>query len=145
MTLYAPHAQESIVLDSIVRAVADIRAGKAVVVIDDEDRENEGDLVFAAELATPELVAFAVRWTSGYLCVALTEPVADRLGLPPMVRDNQDSRGTAYAVTVDAREQVSTGISAGDRARTISLLADPRATPTDFSRPGHVVPVRARD
>ena len=121
------------------------RPGKAVVVIDDEDRENEGDLIFAAELATPELVAFMVRYTSGYICVPITEADADRLDLPPMFRVNQDRRGTAYTVTVDAREGVSTGISASDRAHTIRLLADPTSTAADFSRPGHVVPLRAKD
>ncbi|HEY2297335.1 MAG TPA: bifunctional 3,4-dihydroxy-2-butanone-4-phosphate synthase/GTP cyclohydrolase II [Jatrophihabitans sp.] len=131
-------------LDVVERAVADIAAGKAVVVIDDEDRENEGDLIFAAELATPDLVAFMVRYTSGYLCVSVTEEEADRLDLPPMYRTNQDRRGTAYAVTVDARDGVTTGISAGDRSHTIRLLADPGAGPTDFTRPGHVVPLRAK-
>jgi 3,4-dihydroxy 2-butanone 4-phosphate synthase/GTP cyclohydrolase II len=132
-------------LDSVERAIAEIKAGKAVVVIDDEDRENEGDLIFAAELATPELVAFMVRYTSGYICVALPEAEADRLDLQPMTRVNQDRRGTAYSVTVDAREGVSTGISASDRARTIRLLADASANAADFSRPGHVVPLRAKD
>ena len=132
-------------LDSIERAVADIAAGKAVVVVDDEDRENEGDLIFAAELATPELVAFMVRYTSGYVCVPLEEADCDRLDLPPMFHTNQDKRGTAYTVTVDAREGVSTGISASDRARTIRLLASPDTSPVDFSRPGHVVPLRARE
>ncbi|HEY7009134.1 MAG TPA: 3,4-dihydroxy-2-butanone-4-phosphate synthase, partial [Jatrophihabitantaceae bacterium] len=132
-------------LDSVERAITDIKAGKAVVVIDDADRENEGDLIFAAELATPDLVAFMVRYTSGYICVPVTEAEADRLELPPMYHVNQDRRGTAYAVTVDAREGVSTGISATDRARTIRLLADPDASPADFSRPGHIVPLRAKD
>src|SRR6201996_8771553 len=109
-------------LDSVERAIADIAAGKAVVVVDDEDRENEGDLIFAAEKATPELVAFMVRYTSGYICVPLPEDEADRLELPPMYHTNQDQRGTAYAVTVDARSGVSTGISAADRAHTIRLL-----------------------
>ena len=131
-------------LDSIERAITDIKAGRPVVVIDDEDRENEGDLILAAELATPELVAFMVRYTSGYICAPLTEEEADRLDLPPMFRTNQDRRGTAYTVTVDARDGVTTGISASDRARTIRLLADPAAGPSDFTRPGHVVPLRAK-
>jgi 3,4-dihydroxy 2-butanone 4-phosphate synthase/GTP cyclohydrolase II len=131
--------------DSIERALVDLKAGKAVVVVDDEDRENEGDLVFAAEMATPELVSFMVRYTSGYICVPLPEATCDRLDLPPMYPVNQDKRQTAYTVTVDAREGVSTGISATDRARTIRLLADPSSTATDFSRPGHVVPLRARE
>ncbi|WP_347343591.1 bifunctional 3,4-dihydroxy-2-butanone-4-phosphate synthase/GTP cyclohydrolase II [Jatrophihabitans telluris] len=132
-------------MDSVERAIKDIAAGKPVVVVDDEDRENEGDLIFAAELATPELVAFMVRYTSGYICVPITETEADRLDLPPMFRVNQDRRGTAYAVTVDAREGVSTGISAQDRAHTIRLLADPETTSADLARPGHIVPLRARD
>jgi len=132
-------------LDSIDRAIEAIKAGKAVVVVDDEDRENEGDLIFAAELATPELVAFMVRYTSGYICVAITEAEADRLDLPPMFHSNQDKRGTAYTVTVDAAERVTTGISASDRATTIRLLADRDATAVDFRRPGHVVPLRAKD
>ncbi|GLZ36914.1 bifunctional 3,4-dihydroxy-2-butanone-4-phosphate synthase/GTP cyclohydrolase II [Actinokineospora sp. NBRC 105648] len=131
--------------EAIERAIADIAAGKAVVVVDDEDRENEGDLIFAAEKTTPELLAFMVRYTSGYICVPLTEPDCDRLDLPPMFHTNQDARGTAYTVTVDAREGVSTGISAADRAHTIRLLADPEATAKDFNRPGHVVPLRAKE
>ncbi len=131
-------------LDSIDRAVADIAAGRAVVVVDDEDRENEGDLIFAAEMATPELVSFMVRYTSGYICVPLTETDCDRLELPPMHAVNQDKRGTAYAVAVDAREGVSTGLSATDRARTMRLLAAADSTPGDFTRPGHIVPLRAK-
>ncbi len=129
---------------SIEEAVAQVAAGRPVVVVDDADRENEGDLIFAAELATPEMLALMVRYTSGFICVPLTEADADRLELPPMYRVNQDKRGTAYTVTVDAREGVSTGISAADRARTIRLLADPATTPGELSRPGHVVPLRAR-
>ncbi len=132
-------------LDSIEDAIAAIKRGRPVVVIDDEDRENEGDLIFASELATPELVAFMVRYTSGYICVAVTESDADRLDLPPMFRVNQDRRGTAYTVTVDAREGISTGISATDRAHTIRLLAGEQTTSADLSRPGHIVPLRARD
>ncbi|MEV0330254.1 bifunctional 3,4-dihydroxy-2-butanone-4-phosphate synthase/GTP cyclohydrolase II [Micromonospora echinospora] len=130
---------------TIEQAVADIAAGRPVVVVDDADRENEGDLIFAAEKATPELVAFMVRHTSGYICVPLTESECDRLDLPPMHHTNQDRRGTAYTVTVDAREGVSTGISAADRAHTIRLLADAATSPADLARPGHVVPLRARE
>jgi 3,4-dihydroxy 2-butanone 4-phosphate synthase / GTP cyclohydrolase II len=139
----APVAPEAVC--SVARAVADIAAGRPVIVVDDADRENEGDLIFAAELATPELVAFMVRHTSGYICVPLPATECDRLELPPMYATNQDKRGTAYTVTVDAREGVSTGISAADRARTIRLLAGADTTPTDFTRPGHVVPLRAKD
>ncbi|WP_037359124.1 bifunctional 3,4-dihydroxy-2-butanone-4-phosphate synthase/GTP cyclohydrolase II [Amycolatopsis orientalis] len=132
-------------VDAIEAAIADIAAGRAVVVVDDEDRENEGDLIFAAEKATPELLAFMVRYTSGYVCVALTENEADRLDLPPMYHTNQDQRGTAYSVTVDAAEGITTGISAADRAHTTRLLANPEATAKDFRRPGHVVPLRAKE
>lgn len=130
--------------ESVERAIAEIRAGRPVIVVDDEDRENEGDLIFAAEHATAEMVAFMVRYTSGYICVAITESEADRLDLPPMYHTNQDKKGTAYAVAVDARHGVSTGISAADRARTISLLAAADTEPGDLSRPGHVVPLRAK-
>jgi 3,4-dihydroxy 2-butanone 4-phosphate synthase/GTP cyclohydrolase II len=129
----------------IERAIADVAAGRPVIVVDDEERENEGDLIFAAAQATPELLAFMVRYTSGYICVALTGDDCDRLELPPMYHTNQDKRGTAYTVTVDAREGVSTGISATDRAHTIRLLADPDAKSVDFVRPGHVVPLRAKE
>lgn len=131
-------------LNSVEQAIADIAAGKAVVVIDDEDRENEGDIIFAAEKATPELVAFMVRYSSGYICAPLTSADCERLNLPPMVADNEDARGTAYTVTVDAATG-STGISAADRANTISKLASSDSVPHDFTRPGHVVPLRARD
>jgi 3,4-dihydroxy 2-butanone 4-phosphate synthase / GTP cyclohydrolase II len=130
---------------AVERAIADIATGRPVVVVDDADRENEGDLIFAAEKATPELVAFMVRYTSGYICAPLQGEDCDRLDLPPMYHTNQDRRGTAYTVTVDAREGVSTGISAADRARTLRLLADPRSTAADFTRPGHVVPLRAKE
>ncbi len=138
-------AADKVALDSVERAIEDIAAGKAVVVVDDEDRENEGDLIFAAEKATPELVAFMVRYTSGYLCVPLDGDTCDRLGLPPMYSMNQDKHGTAYTVTVDAREGIGTGISASDRATTMRLLAATDATAGDFTRPGHVVPLRAKD
>ncbi|QTH58749.1 bifunctional 3,4-dihydroxy-2-butanone-4-phosphate synthase/GTP cyclohydrolase II [Corynebacterium hindlerae] len=131
-------------LDSVEDAILDIAAGKAVVVVDDEDRENEGDLIFAAEKATPELVAFMVRYSSGYVCASLTEADADRLQLPPMISHNEDARGTAYTVTVDANTG-TTGISATARAETLKRLADPEFGPGDFTRPGHVVPLRARE
>src|SRR5437763_7723053 len=131
--------------DPIERAIADVAAGKPVVVVDDADRENEGDLIFAAEMATPELVAFMVRYTSGYICVPLTVEDCDRLELPPMYHTNQDKRGTAYTVSVDAREGVTTGISAHDRAHTMRLLAAGTSTAADFTRPGHVVPLRAKE
>ena len=130
-------------LNTVEEAIAAIHAGKAVVVVDSEDRENEGDLIFAAEDATPELVAFMVRHTSGYICVSMPDERATALELPPMVANNQDLHGTAYAVTVDAATG-TTGISARSRATTIALLADGSATASSFTRPGHVVPLRAK-
>ncbi|WP_048876678.1 bifunctional 3,4-dihydroxy-2-butanone-4-phosphate synthase/GTP cyclohydrolase II [Saccharomonospora saliphila] len=132
-------------IDLIEAAIDDIAHGRPVIVVDDEDRENEGDLIFAAEKATPELVAFMVRYTSGYICTSLTAEDCARLDLPPMYHTNQDMRGTAYTVTVDAAEGIGTGISAADRSHTIRLLADPKSQPADFRRPGHVVPLRAKD
>ena len=124
-------------------ALAALNAGEPVVVTDDHKRENEGDLIFAAEFATPELVAFTVRHTSGFVCVALPGEACDRLGLTPMTHDNRDRFQTAYQVTVDLRG-TGTGISATSRAATIAALGSDDMGPEDFSRPGHVVPLRAR-
>ena len=135
--------QTPIPLDTVEEAVRQVRDGGAVVVVDDEDRENEGDLIFAAVHAKPELVGFTVRWSSGVLCVPLTGARADELGLPPMTAVNQDAKGTAYTVTCDAREVVSTGISAEDRALTARVLASASSTAADLTRPGHVLPLRA--
>jgi 3,4-dihydroxy 2-butanone 4-phosphate synthase/GTP cyclohydrolase II len=122
-----------------------LRAGKPVIVSDAADRENEGDAIMSAALATPEWIAWMVRHTSGYLCAPLPGDLADRLALPPMVVNNEDTRRTAYTITVDAASGVTTGISAHDRARTLNLLADPDSTPASFIRPGHILPVRAVD
>jgi 3,4-dihydroxy 2-butanone 4-phosphate synthase/GTP cyclohydrolase II len=132
-------------LDRVEDAIAAIAAGRPVIVADDADRENEGDIVFAAEDATTELMAFTIRYTGGYVCVAMPSETADRLDLPPAHHTNQDYKGTAFAVSVDARKGVTTGISAGDRAQTIRVLADPETLATDLNRPGHVVPLRAKD
>lgn len=134
---------DGIRLDSIDLAIAAIRAGNAIVVIDDEDRENEGDLIFAASAATAELVGFMIRHTSGYICVPMTGTDLDRLDLPPMTAINEDRKGTAYAVSVDARDVAATGISSADRARTIKVLADSSTDAHDLTRPGHVMPLRA--
>jgi 3,4-dihydroxy 2-butanone 4-phosphate synthase/GTP cyclohydrolase II len=131
-------------LDSVERAIADIAAGKAVVVVDDEDRENEGDIVFAAQMASPELVAFTMTHCRGLLCVPLEEEVLDHLQLGQMAPHNTERMQTAFTVSVDAREGVTTGISAADRAHTIQLLADPDTSPYDLVRPGHVFPLRAK-
>lgn len=131
-------------LDSVAAALAQVAAGGAVVVVDDADRENEGDIIFAASAATPELLAFTVRYSSGVICVPMPDGHADRLGLPLMSAHNQDPHRTAFTVTVDAREGVTTGISAADRAHTINMLASPAASANDFTRPGHVFPLRSR-
>lgn len=133
----------SVRLDSIADALADIRDGKMVVVVDDEDRENEGDLIFAASKTTTELVGFMVRHSSGVICVPMEGPVLDRLGLPPMTHINEDRKGTAYSVSVDARDGIETGISAADRSRTIKVLCDSATEPWEITRPGHVFPLRA--
>lgn len=130
-------------LNSIDDAILAIRQGKPIVVVDDEDRENEGDLIFAASAATTENVAFMIRHTSGYICVGMKGESLDRLGLPPMTAVNEDRKGTAYAVSVDARDVESTGISAVDRSRTIRVLADSSTDASDLTRPGHVMPLRA--
>jgi 3,4-dihydroxy 2-butanone 4-phosphate synthase/GTP cyclohydrolase II len=136
-------ADQPIVLDSIEHAVAEIAAGRIVIVVDDEDRENEGDLVMAASRATPETMAFIIKHTSGVVCVPMTGTDLDRLNLPPMTHINEDRKGTAYSVSVDARDGVSTGISAADRARTSRVLADTATEPYEITRPGHVFPLRA--
>ncbi len=132
-------------LASVEELLADLRAGRPVIVVDDEDRENEGDLILAAESVTPELLAFTIRNTGGVVCLALTNEVADRLELPPMVTHNTASRSTAFTVSIEAREGVSTGISARDRATTILTAIRDGATAADLARPGHVFPLRARD
>lgn len=132
-----------ITLDAIERAVADIAAGRMVIVVDDEDRENEGDLVMAASRATPETMAFIIKHTSGVVCVPMTGEDLDRLKLPPMTFVNEDRKGTAYSISVDARDGVSTGISAADRSRTARVLADTATEPHEITRPGHIFPLRA--
>ncbi|MDP9861820.1 MULTISPECIES: bifunctional 3,4-dihydroxy-2-butanone-4-phosphate synthase/GTP cyclohydrolase II [Streptosporangium] len=132
-------------LDPIERAIADIRDGRPVVVVDDENRENEGDLIFASAKATPELLAFTIRHTSGVICVSMRGEDLDRLGLPLMVHDNKERLRTAYTISVDARDGVSTGISASDRAKTIRTLCDSATEPFELVRPGHVFPLRYRE
>ena len=132
-------------LDPVDRAIADIAAGRAVVVVDDEDRENEGDLIFAASRATPELMAFTIRYSSGVICVPMTGEVLDRLGIPLMTPHNRDRHRTAYTVSVDARDGVSTGISAADRSHTVRTLIDSATEPWEVTQPGHVFPLRYTD
>ncbi|MGH3273670.1 MAG: bifunctional 3,4-dihydroxy-2-butanone-4-phosphate synthase/GTP cyclohydrolase II [Streptosporangiaceae bacterium] len=144
MTSPGPRRQaaEAVGLDDVDRAVQDIRAGRAVVVVDDAARENEGDIIFAASKATPELLAFTIRHARGLICVPMLGKDLDRLQLPPMTTDNQDHMGTAFTVSVDARHGISTGISAADRARTIRTLADSATDPGEIVRPGHLFPLR---
>jgi 3,4-dihydroxy 2-butanone 4-phosphate synthase / GTP cyclohydrolase II len=130
--------------DSVESVVADIAAGRMVIVTDDEKRENEGDLIIAASKATSEAVGIMIRHGSGIVCVPTTGEVLTRLGLGPMVASNGDPFRTAFAVSVDAAAGVTTGISAADRLRTISLLGNPNSKPEDLVSPGHVFPLRAR-
>jgi 3,4-dihydroxy 2-butanone 4-phosphate synthase/GTP cyclohydrolase II len=129
-------------MDTVERAVADIAAGKAVVVVDDEDRENEGDLIFAASKSTAELMAFTIRYSSGVICVPVTAPTLDRLGIPLMTPHNRERMRTAYTVSVDARDGVSTGISAADRSHTVRTLIDSATEAFEIVQPGHVFPLR---
>lgn len=132
-------------LSPIPDILDELRRGRPVIVADDDDRENEGDAILAAEHATPEWIGWMVRHTSGFLCAPMPAAFADRLALPPMVASNQDARRTAYTVSVDAAAGVTTGISASDRATTLRVLADPTSTAASLIRPGHVLPLRAVD
>jgi 3,4-dihydroxy 2-butanone 4-phosphate synthase / GTP cyclohydrolase II len=125
-------------------ALNEIRAGRMVVVVDDEDRENEGDLTLAADFVTPEAINFMARYGRGLICLALTEERADQLRLFPMTQQNSSRFGTAFTETIEAREGVTTGISAADRSHTIRTVIDAKTTPSDLARPGHVFPLRAR-
>lgn len=130
-------------LDTVDDAVRAIRAGGLAVVVDDEDRENEGDLIGAAALADPERLGFMVRYSSGVVCAPMTAERADALDLPPMTNVNEDPKATAYTVTCDAVHGITSGISAGDRAKTLNVLAGSSSTASDLTRPGHILPLRA--
>ncbi|MDQ1561745.1 MAG: 3,4-dihydroxy 2-butanone 4-phosphate synthase / cyclohydrolase, partial [Actinomycetota bacterium] len=132
-------------LADIPTALAALAEGRPIIVADNESRENEGDLIIAAQFATQEWLAFLIRHTSGFICAPMTNEIADRLELPYMVLDNQDPLGTAYTVTVDAADRFSTGISAADRAHTLRVLATIESTPASLNRPGHILPLRAVD
>jgi 3,4-dihydroxy 2-butanone 4-phosphate synthase/GTP cyclohydrolase II len=127
----------------VEEALADLRAGRVVVVLDDEDRENEGDLACAAEFVTPEIVNFMATHGRGLICLPMTSERLDALQIPPMVQDNTARRGTAFCVSIEARSEVTTGISAADRARTIRVAVDPKTRAEDLARPGHIFPLRA--
>jgi 3,4-dihydroxy 2-butanone 4-phosphate synthase/GTP cyclohydrolase II len=130
---------------TIEEAIDEIKNGKLLIVVDDEDRENEGDLVCAAELVTPEHINFMSKYGRGLICLPITEKRADELELEPMVQVNTDSHETAFTVSVDAKKNVTTGISAFDRALTIKTVINPNTKPNDLSRPGHIFPLRAKD
>src|SRR5437016_7761721 len=131
-------------VNSVEEILAELRAGRMVVIVDDEDRENEGDLIMAAEYATPEAVAFMIRHTSGIICVPMEEQQLARLDLPQMVPVNSDQQRTAFTVSVDLRVGTTTGVSSADRAATIRGLADEASAASDFARPGHIFPLRSR-
>ncbi len=129
----------------VEQAIADIQAGKMVILVDDEDRENEGDLVLASSLVTPEAINFMATHARGLICLTMTGPAIDRLGLPMMATHNQSPYSTAFTVSIEAREGVTTGISAADRARTVQVAVDPESGPREIVTPGHVFPLRARE
>jgi len=129
---------------SVEDLIADIRLGRLVIIVDDEDRENEGDLVSAASKITPEAINFMATHGRGLICAPITQEAAERLGLPLMVRRNTESHGTNFTVAVDAADGVTTGISAADRARTVQILSNPLAEPRDLVRPGHILPLQAK-
>ena len=131
-------------LASIDDAVKDIRDGKMIIIVDDEDRENEGDLVCAAEMITPEMINFMAVHGRGLVCMPMTEERCDELHLPQQTSDNTSSMGTAFTISIEAREGVTTGISAADRARTILTAVHPNTRPSDLARPGHIFPLRAK-
>ncbi|HJU94377.1 MAG TPA: 3,4-dihydroxy-2-butanone-4-phosphate synthase [Pyrinomonadaceae bacterium] len=130
---------------TIDEAVAEIRDGRMIIIVDDEDRENEGDLVCAAEKITPEIINFMARHARGLICLPLTEDRCDELHLTTQVADNTSYLGTAFTVSIDARRGISTGISAADRATTILVAVDPNSRPQDLARPGHIFPLRAKN
>lgn len=131
-------------LSQIEEAAQDIRSGKMIIIVDDEDRENEGDLVCAAEKVTPEIVNFMITHARGLICLPLTEERCDELGLPPQTSENTSSMGTAFTISIEARTGVTTGISAADRAHTILTAVNPNSKPADLARPGHIFPLRAK-
>ncbi len=132
-------------LTNIPAALEALRAGRPIIVADNESRENEGDVILAAQTATQEWLAWTIRNTSGFICAPMTNEIADRLELPLMVVENQDPLGTAYTISVDAADRLSTGVSAADRAHTLRVLADVESTPLSLNRPGHIIPLRAAD
>lgn len=140
-----PKSEIEMPLATIEEAAEDIKNGKMIIIVDDEDRENEGDLVCAAEKVTPEIINFMVTHARGLICLPLTEERCDALQLPMQTQENTSGFGTAFTVSIEAREGVTTGISAADRAKTILTAVDPNSKPSDLARPGHIFPLRARN
>ncbi|HZT10196.1 MAG TPA: 3,4-dihydroxy-2-butanone-4-phosphate synthase, partial [Actinomycetota bacterium] len=143
--MFGVKVEEKSAFATVEEAIEDIRQGKFVVVVDAADRENEGDLTIAAQFATPEAVNFMTKEARGLICLCLSEDRCDELGLRQMTERNETPYGTAFTVSVEAREGVTTGISAPDRSRTIQVAVDPDAKPEDLVQPGHIFPLRARD
>lgn len=132
-------------LSSIEEAAEDVRNGKLIIIVDDEDRENEGDLVCAAEKVTPEVINFMAKNGRGLICMPLTEKRCDFLQLPPQSQENTSRMGTAFTISIEAKEGITTGISAADRAKTVLTAVDPKTQPNDLARPGHIFPLRAKN
>ena len=132
-------------ISSIEEVLQDVREGKMIIIVDDEDRENEGDVMIASEKVTPEAITFMARYACGLICLSLTEERVKQLDLPLMVQDNTSPYNTAFTVSIEAKEGITTGISAFDRARTVQVAADPNSTGDDITRPGHIFPLAARD
>jgi 3,4-dihydroxy 2-butanone 4-phosphate synthase/GTP cyclohydrolase II len=132
-------------ISSIEEVLQDVREGKMIIIVDDEDRENEGDVMIASEKVTPEAITFMARYACGLICLSLTEERVKQLDLPLMVQDNTSPYNTAFTVSIEAKEGITTGISAFDRARTVQVAADPGSTADDITRPGHIFPLAARD
>lgn len=144
MTLLPPENEETKALNRVGDAICDIRLGRCVIVVDDEDRENEGDLVAAAQMVTPEIINFMAKHGRGLICLAVSDELADRIDLPMMVTNNTSAFSTAFTVSIDAKEGVTTGISAFDRSHTIQVAIADDASPGDLARPGHIFPLRAK-
>lgn len=141
-----PPRSQTLQFDSITDSIQAFRKGEFIIVLDSQDRENEGDLIIAAQDVTTEKMAFMIRYTSGYICTPLTSSLAMTLSLPQMVGTNEDPKGTAYTISVDSiDDSVTTGISAHDRALTCRTLASPKASATSLRRPGHIIPLKARN
>jgi 3,4-dihydroxy 2-butanone 4-phosphate synthase / GTP cyclohydrolase II len=141
----APETLAPVAISPVEDIVADMRAGRIVILVDEEDRENEGDLVLAADHVTPEAINFMARYGRGLICLTLTRERCEQLKLPPMVTRNGDKKGTAFTVSIEAAEGVTTGISAADRSRTVQAAVDPAARPEDLVQPGHIFPLQAVD